>query len=366
VARHLFHLFPTFAVGGSQMRLSQIANHFGPRYRHTIFATDGVYDALALLGPQVEVRRLEVRVDKHRGLRNLPLFRRLYGEIKPDAVITHNWGTVEWALATRLTPGLRHTHIEDGFGPDEAQRQLRRRVVFRRLALGGRRTTVVVPSQVLYQIATQIWKLSPQKVRLIANGIDVSRFSGADEATAHALVHKTPGEVLVGTVASLRPEKNLGLLIASFMALPSETPARLFIVGSGPELERLKRIAGELGAGRRIVFFGHVPKPETIMRAFDVFAMSSATEQMPIGLLEAMACGLPVASTDVGDIANMVAPDNRVFVTPPGDVAALAGSLKQLIENARMRQTLGAHNLAKVSAQYDQKLMFAAYEKLFG
>ncbi|MCE9523505.1 MAG: glycosyl transferase, partial [Alphaproteobacteria bacterium] len=135
------------------MRLAQLCNHFGARYRHTIFATDGAYDTLALMKSNVEMRKLEATVDKRRGLRNLPLMRRLYRDLRPDVVVTHNWGTIEWALATRFTAGLRHVHIEDGFGPDEANRQLPRRVLFRRLALTGQRTTVVVPSQVLYDIA---------------------------------------------------------------------------------------------------------------------------------------------------------------------------------------------------------------------
>src|SRR5262245_5821531 len=108
----LFHLFPTFAVGGSQVRLAQIANHFGDRYRHTIFATDGVYDAQALIGPHVPFTRFEASIDKRRGLRNVPLYRRIINEVQPDVVVTHNWGTIEWAFATRFAAARRHVHIE--------------------------------------------------------------------------------------------------------------------------------------------------------------------------------------------------------------------------------------------------------------
>ncbi len=364
--RRLFHLFPTFAVGGSQVRLAQIANHFGDRYQHTIFATDGVYDALSLIGAHVPVTKFEASIDKRRGLRNVPLYRRLLREANADVVVTHNWGTIEWAFAARFVPGLRHVHIEDGFGPDEAARQLPRRVWFRRLALAGPRTTVVVPSRVLFDIATRIWKLAPLKIQLVPNGIDLARFSSVDPPAASALANKAAGEVLIGTVATLRPEKNLGLLIRAFARVPNNPPSRLCIVGHGAESDALKATAREAGLAERVVFFGHTPKPESILRAFDVFAMSSNTEQMPIGLLEAMACGLPVAATRVGDIAHMVAEENLGSLVAAGAEEALAEALRRLVVDRDLRARIGARNLAKATAQYDQRQMFERYAALFG
>jgi glycosyltransferase involved in cell wall biosynthesis len=299
-------------------------------------------------------------------LRNVPLYRRLIRKVGPDVVVTHNWGMIEWAFAARFVPGLRHVHIEDGFGPEEANRQLRRRVLFRRLVLGGARTTVIVPSHVLRDIATRIWRLPPAKVQLVPNGIDLARFASADVAEARAAANKSADEVLIGTVATLRPEKNLGLLIRAFAALPAQPRARLFIVGAGAELDKLKATAGHAGVENRVVFFGHTPKPERIMPAFDVFAMSSDTEQMPIGLLEAMACGLPVAATRVGDIAHMVAAQNEAYLAPAGSVEALAGALRALVTDAGLRARLGAENLAKVGERYDQRVMFERYGALFG
>jgi glycosyltransferase involved in cell wall biosynthesis len=102
------------------------------------------------------------------------------------------------------------------------------------------------------------------------------------------------------------------------------------------------------------------------MRALDVFAMSSDTEQMPLGLLEAMACGLPVAATAVGDIPQMVAQENASFLVPRGAIDALASALRQLIDNPSLRAQIGTANLAKASAEYDQVLMFERYRQLFG
>lgn len=366
--RRLFHLFPTFGVGGSQVRLAQIAGHFGGRYHHTIYASDAVYTAAGLFGAQVPFTKIEAQIDKHRGLLNVPLYRRMLIEARADVAVTYNWGAIEWAFATRLIGGLRHVHIEDGFGPDEATRQLRRRVWFRRLALTSAKTTVVVPSQVLFDIARRVWRLPSSRIELIANGIDLERFGGVDAAQSRALAKKADDEILIGTVASIRPEKNLSLLIRAFAKLPPEVNARLFIVGGGnePEFAKLRSTARAAGVEARVVFFGHAAKPELILRAFDVFAMSSATEQMPIGLLEAMACGLPVVATTVGDIASMVSPENLPYLAPSGAEDALAEALVGLARDAQARSRIGAANRVKAATHYDQRTMFDRYAQLLG
>ena len=125
------------------------------------------------------------------------------GTLHPDLLVTSNWGSIEWALA-RIGTGVPHLHMEDGFGPEERARQLPRRVLARRLLL--RRSTVVVPSRLLWRVANEIWRLPRSNVRLLANGIDVDRF-------ATARPHRGAQPVVIGTVAALRPEKNLARLI---------------------------------------------------------------------------------------------------------------------------------------------------------
>lgn len=348
------------------MRLVQIANHFGERYHHTIFAQDGVYDAMKAIDADVPVATFGASFDKRRGLLALATMRRQMIEAKADVAITYNWGAIEWALAGRFVPRLTLIHIEDGFGPDEAQGQLPRRVWFRWAALGGGRTQVVVPSHVLQDIALNVWRLPRRKVHLVPNGIDLSRFAAVGIADAQAFVAKKPGEVLIGTVATLRPEKNLALLIRAFAQLPPDPPTRLLIAGGGGELEALKAVANESGAGARVAFLGHLAKPELMLKALDVFAMSSNTEQMPISLLEAMACGLPVAATRVGDIAHMVDPENAGFLVAPGSLEALANALRRLSMEATLRGAIGARNLSRVGALYDQEVMFQRYAAMFG
>jgi glycosyltransferase involved in cell wall biosynthesis len=96
----------------------------------------------------------------------------------------------------------------------------------------------------------------------------------------------------------------------------------------------------------------------------DIFALSSDTEQMPMSVLEAMAAGLPVAATNVGDVAGMLAPENHSCVVPL-DATALAAALSNLRDNAPLRRTIGAANRAKAEHDYADATMFASYAALF-
>jgi len=354
---HLLHVFPSLEVGGSQRRFIQLANAFGGRYRHTLFATDGNYATSTLLSPSVPWAILPDPIDKARGLRNLTVLRRILAREQPDRLVTYNWGAIEWALANRWLPLSRHVHIEDGFGREEIHRQVPRRVLFRRLALSGAHTTIVLPSHRLHDIALEAWRLPPQRVMLLPNGVDTARFAVPRPRSAHVPV--------VGTVAGLRPEKNVGRLLQAFAEAVRERDMRLIIVGDGAERSRLEAEATALGIADRTEFTGNIERPEDQLARMDVFCLSSDTEQMPLGVLEAMAAALPIAAVDVGDIRRMVAAANLPFIVPAGDTAGLARAIATLCGKPALAGDIGRDNLDRVRAVYALPGMLEAYDRLF-
>ncbi len=355
----LLTVFATFGVGGPQVRFAAIANRFPDRYRHLIVAMDGVTTARERLAPELDVTFPSIEIRKGATLANRHTFRAALREWRPGLLVTCNWGSIEWAMAN-LPPLCRHVHIEDGFGPEEQQIQLRRRVLTRRLVLA--RSIVVVPSRNLERIATGIWRLSARRVRYIPNGIDLARFAAPPDASLRARM--PGGGPIVGAVSALRPEKNFARLLRAFRIAIRHVPARLALVGDGPERPALERQALELGISGRVHFAGHVAAPAPFYGAFDLFAVSSDTEQMPIAVIEAMAAGLAVAGTDVGDVRTMLAPENAPLIGPLDD-DALAGSLLALLRDPELRRSIGAANRAKATREYDQEMMFQAYAALF-
>ncbi|CAN0458885.1 unnamed protein product [Discosporangium mesarthrocarpum] len=362
VKKHLLHVFPSFGAGGVPIRIAAVMNHFGDRCRHTVVALDGNVDAADRIDPEVELRILQPEISKKHPIRTISAITGQLRKIDPDVLLTFNWGAAEWALVNRFSTHIRHIHFESGFGPEEAVRQKRRRVLFRRSAL-RRAERIVVPSENLVRIVRDIWRLDPGKIQLIPNGVDCDRYGAAPDPAA--LPEFDPGDdTVIGTVAPLRAEKNIGWLIDAFSRVAVQGSARLLIVGDGPTRGALEALAETSPVADRIFFAGYVGQPEKVFGLMDVFAMSSDTEQMPNALLQAMAAGRPVVSTDVGDVRPIVAEENRTYVYPVGDAQGYGDGLAAMIADKSLRDRLGAANRQRVVDVYSMDKMLLAYEGL--
>lgn len=354
--RRLLHVFPTFAVGGSQRRFGQIVAAAPPWHQHTVLSLDGVCEMGRNLPQKVKIVRSEI--EKRSGPGNWLACRRFIASFEPDVLVTYNWGAMDWCIANLVPPSRRHIHVEDGFGPEEQSRQLRRRVWTRRFVLSRRASRLVVPSLSLEKLARQQWRIPPANLEYIPNGVDCARFVPRTDRAGPSFV--------IGTVASLRREKNLERLIGLFCSLVDSKgiDAELVIVGDGPERAKLEQAARAGTQGRRIRFTGPTAAPEKELARFDAFALSSSTEQMPLSILEAMASGLPIVSLAVGDVPQMVSPANRRLASFDGDAGFVEG-LGALAASRQLRDELGRANRDWVVAHYNQEKMLARYAALF-
>jgi glycosyltransferase involved in cell wall biosynthesis len=358
----LLHVLPSFAVGGVQVRLARVINALGDRYRHRVLALDGNRSASALLDPALDTRADTMPREKQSLPVALLALRRRIIAAAPDLLLTYNWGSIEWALANSIFGLCRHIHFEDGFGPDETDKRLWRRSMLRRYAL-TRTSTIVVPSRNLEGIAQREWHLPTTRLRYIPNGIDADAFAAPrDDAPLFA---RSADEVIIGTVAPLRPEKNVARLVRVFARLDARHPTRLAIAGNGAQRDEIEALARGLGLADRVIFLGNVAEPQRALALFDIFALSSNTEQMPMSVLEAMAIGLPVASVDVGDVKAMLAPENRPHVIAKADEQAFAATLDTLIAAPALRAALGALNRAHVRQHYSWETMVDEYDRVF-
>jgi glycosyltransferase involved in cell wall biosynthesis len=223
----------------------------------------------------------------------------------------------------------------------------------------------VVPSATLCDVAVRIWRMSPDRVLYIPNGVDCDRFLTAPDATLVAALGIPEDVPVIGTVAILRPEKNLKRMIRAFAALPRELDARLVIVGDGPEQSALKMAADALNVAGSVVFAGHTGDPSKILGRFDLFLLSSDTEQMPNSVLEAMAAGLAVAATDVGDVKRMLSAENAGFVVPTHDENALSAAIHCLLRDRELAARIGRSNRERVRAEFSLGVMANRYEELY-
>ena len=263
-------------------------------------------------------------------------------------------------------------HHEDGFNADEAKAQKRRRVLARRLFL-RRAKKIVVPSQRLATIAKESWGVSAQKLEPVPNGIDLERFVPRSGPSVVRGTLGIPADALViGSVGHLRAVKNFARCIEACASIPLEAlggrELHLLLVGDGPERPKLEELAREsFASGGRVHFAGHRVDLVPWYHAMDVFALSSDSEQHPIALIEAMACGLAVAATDVGDV-RLVLPEEQaqhLVALGEGDARALGRSLGELCSDRARRERLGARNRIRAGERYSFASMLERYARLY-
>jgi L-malate glycosyltransferase len=367
-ALRLLHLHSSFAAGGKELRAAKLMNLFGAGVAHTVVsAVPGELGAAKAVDPAVAV----TYPDDFPALAGSPtpwrlrrLARAMHGH---DLVLTYNWGAMDAVMAHRLfarslgLPPL--VHHEDGFNQDEAERLKPSRNLFRRFALGSA-AALVVPSQRLEGIALDAWRQPRQRVRRIANGIALGAYGQPARADAVPGLAKPPGARWLGTLAGLRAVKNLQRLVRAFAAMPPEW--RLVILGEGPEREAIAAEAARLGLTERVHLPGFAADPAAVLGAFDLFALSSDSEQFPISVVEAMAAGLAVVSPRVGDVESMVAAENRPWLCAAGDEAGLAARLAEAAASPERRAAIGQANRARAEAEYGEAAMLAAYRDTYG
>lgn len=204
------------------------------------------------------------------------------------------------------------------------------------------------------------------EVPVIWNGIPVEEFTPSPERRAcwRAREGFSETETLIVCIAGFRPQKNLSLLIRAFAGL-SRAAARLVLVGSGEQEAQLRALAHELGVAARVHFLGVRHDIPAILNACDLFTLSSDWEGTPMAIMEAMASGLPVISTAVGGVPELVQHGITGLLTPPGDMDALRDALQQLLSDSALRESMG--NAARQFAveRFDIRKTVDAYEQLY-
>jgi glycosyltransferase involved in cell wall biosynthesis len=360
----ILHAHSTFDLGGKEARAARLMNAFGDAAMHTVLtATPGATAAREALDRNIRVDFPE-DAPPLVGLPGLPRLFRLSRYMRGyDLVLTYNWGAFDAVMARRLFGGPPLVHHEDGFNEDEASELKPRRNLYRRFGLPAA-CRLVVPSQRLESIARRAWGQAPRRIARIPNGIATARYARGPEEEIPGLTVRQ-GPIVVGTVAGLRAVKNLPRLVRAFARMQA-LEACLVIVGSGPESERIVAEARACGVADRVHLPGFLPDPARWLGRFDIFALSSDSEQFPISLVEAMAAGLPAVATGVGDVAQMVSADNRPLVVDREDEAALTAALDSLADRPDLRRAIGRANREKAAAEYDEAAMIDRYARLYG
>lgn len=181
-----------------------------------------------------------------------------------------------------------------------------------------------------------------------------------------AEIDKRAGELVVGFVGYLGPQKNVRLLLRAFERIATEFQnARLVIVGDGPLRSELEDLATQLDIAGRVHFLGRRPLAEQLMPAFDLLCLTSDYEGMPNVLLEAGSVGLPVVASQVAGTAEVVLHGETGLLYPPGDLEAFTACLRTVLRDPQLRQRLGAAARQRMLNEYSVPRLAQRYAALF-
>jgi L-malate glycosyltransferase len=368
-AVRILHLHSSFNLGGQESRTVRLMNHFGDQAEHTVLsAVSDAFGAADGIDRRIKVSFPKDAGPSLAGIPGMGRYRRLASYMKKfHLVLSYNWGSMDGVMAHTLlsrSMGLPPLiHHEDGFNHDEIDHLKKRRNWFRAIAL-QRANALVVPSKTLEHIARTAWHQPLEKICRFPNGIDTEHFNRRPQRGSFPGFQKREGEIVVGTIAGLRTVKNLPRLVRAVAAAGPNV--RLAIAGEGPERGAIMAEAERLGIADRVMMPGFLRDPARYIRLFDIFALSSDSEQYPISLVEAMTSAIPAVSTDVGDVRNIVARDNLPFIVRREDEAGLANAIRILSADADLRAKVGEANRFVACSQYDESTMFARYRQLYG
>jgi sugar transferase (PEP-CTERM/EpsH1 system associated) len=360
----VLHCIFTTSVGGLEVGVVKLVNHIqSPDIEQGICAFTGADGQNGSCLDAITNSRCRL-YQLHRRCGNDPLMvaelLRVIREFRPHVIHTRNWATyLEGALATVLTSTPVLIHGEHG---TPSPGRWRHRWAYRLLA---RRTRIVVTvSEALarhYQDTCRSWAT---EVRTIHNGVDDKCYvPAADTAAAKAALGLPAGALVAGSVGRLVPVKGFDLLLEATASILKAVPeTHLLLVGDGPELQPLQAAAARLGITERVHFAGHKSDVVPYYQAMDVYVNSSHSEGISNGILEALACGVPVVATAVGGSPEILARAGIAgTLVPPEDAAALAAGLSQYLQNdkgralrrAAGRQAIADHfNLSRMVSQY--------------
>lgn len=195
----------------------------------------------------------------------------------------------------------------------------------------------------------------PDRVTVIRNAVRAERFDQADPADRGVLERMFPRapERIVGSAGRLSPEKGFDVLVEAAAIVARSNPRAGFIhFGDGPLRETIRRRIAELGLEDRFILAGHRDDLDRFLPHWDLSVLPSFTEGLPTVVLESYAAGVPVVATAVGGTPEAVADGVDGYLVPPGDSAALARRILDVLELGDERKAMGRRGRERIRAEF--------------
>jgi len=206
----------------------------------------------------------------------------------------------------------------------------------------------------------------PVPARTIHNGIDGSRFAGANDGGVRRELNIADDAFVFGTAVVLSEQKGITYLLDAVKLVRAQAPEVQFVIaGDGPLREHLESKARSDNLGPNVRFLGYRSDIPALVASFDTYVLPSLWEGLPLALLEASAQGLPIIASAVGGNPEVVEHGVNGFLVPPRDPKALADHLLRIYRDPELRQEMRRNNLKKFAERFSMDAMIRSYVGLF-
>lgn len=363
------HLIYRLDFGGLETLLVDCINGMpAERYRHAIVClTDYTDFASKISKPDVAVYALH----KPPGLApqtHLHLWR-LLRRLKPAVLHTYNLSAIEYAPAAALAGVPVRVHGEHGRDARDPDGTNARHNLLRRLVLPFYDCYYAVSADLRDWLRDTIG-VPERKNLLLANGVDTRKFHPAPAGRREASAELPEDCIVFGTVGRIQDVKDHAMLVDAFIALLALLPQqrqrlRLAIIGDGPLLPALRQQVASAGIADLVWLPGARMDIDVLMRRLSVFVLSSIAEGIPVTILEAMASGLPVISTAVGGVPEVVQDGVTGALVPARDAQAMAAAMARYVSDAALQKQHGAAALENSLRHYSMQAMLQAYAGMY-
>lgn len=199
-----------------------------------------------------------------------------------------------------------------------------------------------------------------KEIEVIYNFIDTEKYKPAEDKPfkKHIATH---GEKVLIHTSNFRVVKRVTDTIRILSKVREEVPAKLVLVGDGPDRSECERLARELDLHKDVIFLGKQDAIEEILTAGDLFLMPSQSESFGLSALEAMACGLPVISTSVGGLPELVVHNETGYIAEIGDIERMAKYTIDLLTNDKKYKSFARNSRERAVNSFDMNLIIPQY-----
>lgn len=354
-------------VGGAEVLAARLAWQLRDRYRFLFICLD----ELGTLGEELRGEGFSVSVlDRRPGLdwRCLRRLNEIICRERVDLVHAHQYAPFFYSASSRLL-GSRPPVLFSEHGRAHPDYPRWKRILANR-ALLHKRDRVVAVGEAVRQALIRNEGIAPGRVEVIYNGIPLERFdlrlSASERAAVRTEIGLNSDDLVLIQVARLDYLKDHATAIRTLERLVSSRgDARLVLVGEGPERQTIEKLVGDRGLEAHVKFLGLRTDVPRLLAAADIAVLSSISEGIPLTLIEAMAAGLPVVSTRVGGVPEVVDDGQTGLLSPAGDDDSLAQNVLRVANSSELHTQMGRQGRDRAEAMFSEHRMHAAYLRLY-